>query len=547
MIIDLPDDDWLRDQAGPGAYQRGEGYCRDGRIVLLQVTPSALTAEALGTHTYRLRLGRDGDPWRWHCDCPAAANGAFCKHLVAAVMTASGVEVDADADADAHGRIGAADPMDELRTFLQAQPAERLADWLWALAQDDREVEKRLLLYRAANEPGALKAALGKVLNTGGHLDYRRTMDYAARLDIAVEQLRDLLPRDATECRLLCEYVLKRLFKIMERCDDSAGALGDRMEEIAELHAQACDAVPPGKSLATTLRTLQERSEWDLFQLPRYWEALGTAGQADYARRVLAEFAQLPAPEDGTFDFGSADVCLRVESLARCSNDFDLLQRVLRRDLSGPQQHLRVLESLRESGRAREALAWAEAAIKRFPTNDALRAALSECLGEAGMDDEALEHAWQRFLHQSVAECWSALKHWSGDAWPAWRERALEVVAEKESGDVSLRVRLLVHDGDLDAAVELARNHPVRPDQLLALASRVKRSDPANAGAFYLRVARLQTDHLRGVTDYPGLVKQLAEASALLPENEWRPLLATVRETHRRKTKLMRMLDEAGL
>ncbi|HEU4772921.1 MAG TPA: hypothetical protein VFS82_00150 [Lysobacter sp.] len=543
MIIELPDDDWLREQAGPGAYQRGSGYCRDGRIVLQQVTPSGFTAEALGTYTYRLRLSRDGDPWRWQCDCPAAANGAFCKHLVAAVMTASGVEVDADAPA----RNDAADSTDGLRAFLQAQPAERLADWLWALAQDDHEVEKRLLLYRAANEPGAFKAALAKVLSTGGDLDWRRTLDYAARLDPAIDQLREFLRRDPAECRPLCEYALKRLLKVVERCDDSAGALGDRMAELADLHAQACAAAPPGKPLAATLLALQRLDDWNLLPLAEYWAPLGSAGQADYTKRVLAEFENLPPPRAGHYDYENSRVCRRVEALARCANDFDLLQRALRRDLSDPWQHLRVLESLREFGRAREALAWAETAIKRFPTDDRLLAALAECLGEAGMDDEALEHTWQRFLRQPIPECWRALKRWSGDAWPAWRDRALEAAAKIDNGHASLRIRLLMDDGDLESAVELARNHPVRPDELLALASRLKRGDPASAGAFYLRVARLQADNLRGVSDYPRLAKHLAEASALLPESEWRPLLATIRETHRRKTRLMGLLDKAAL
>lgn len=39
------------------------------------------------------------------------------------------------------------------------------------LASEDRDVEKRLLLYRAASAPGALKAALSKVLATGSFLD----------------------------------------------------------------------------------------------------------------------------------------------------------------------------------------------------------------------------------------------------------------------------------------------------------------------------------------------------------------------------------------
>lgn len=55
--------------------------------------------------------------------------------------------------------------------FLRAQPADRLAAWLQALAKEDGDIEKRLLLYRAAEQPDALKPALAKLLNSGGFLD----------------------------------------------------------------------------------------------------------------------------------------------------------------------------------------------------------------------------------------------------------------------------------------------------------------------------------------------------------------------------------------
>lgn len=542
----LPDDDELIALAGPAAFKRGQGYWRAGRVALSKVSAMALAGEAHGTETYSLWLKQAKGGWQWDCSCPAADDGALCKHLVAAVLTAREEVLD---DVDE----GAAPPKrrakaDDLLTFLRAQPADRLATWLQALADEDGDIEKRLLLYRAAEQPGALKAALAKLLNTGGFLDYRRAMAYAQRLHTAIEQLGDVLRRDPAECRVLCEYALGRLFKIYGNSDDSAGAIGEVIGSMADLHRQACDAVPPGTALVKSLRTLMTSDGWGVLALPDYWEALQSPGQAAYARLVLADFERLPSVRKGDDHCGeSFETCRRTEELARCAGDFDLLQRVLRRDLSHEWQHFRVLESLREFGRAREALAWAELAVKQFPKDGRLRASLAECLAEDGMDDEALEQAWQCFCQHPSDDGWDALKRYAKKAWPTWRQRALDHVAALEGGDATVRLVLLLHDGDVQAATGVADNHAVAAHMLHALAQRLRRSDPVAAGAFYLRLARQQAEHLRSASDYPRLVAHLKDASTLLPAENWRPLLASVRENHARKPKLMGLLAKAGL
>lgn len=541
----LPDDDELIERAGPAAFKRGQGYWRAGRIALNKVSATALAGEAHGTETYSLWLKHAKGDWQWDCSCPAADGGGFCKHLVAAVLTAREEVVDAEQAAIKPTRRAKAD---NLLTFLRAQPAERLAGWLQALADEDGDVEKRLLLYLAAEQPGALKAALAKLLNTGGFLDYRRAMAYAKRLHTAIEQLSALLQRDPAECRLLCEYALARLLKVYAMSDDSAGAIGDVLGSIAELHRDACAAAPPGAALVKSLRALMSRDGWSVLALPDYWDALRPAGQAAYAKLVLAEFEQLlPAPKGGSHLDESFEICRRTEELARCAGDFDLLQRVLRRDLSSEWRHLRVLESLREFGREREALAWAELAVKQFPRDGRLREALAECLAASGMDDEALDQAWQHFQQHPSDDGWDALKRYAKKAWPSWRGRALEHVAARERGDATVRIVLLLHDGDIQAAAGLAANFAVAVHVLHTLAQRLRRSDPAKAGAFYLRLARQQEQHLRGASDYPRLVAYLKDASALLPAPEWQPLIDLVRQNHARKPKLMGLLADAGL
>ena len=539
----------MKEWAGERAFDRGSQYFFEGRVQVERKPDGSVAGEAHGSEVYGLWLKHAEGEWRWHCDCPAADGGAFCKHLIAAVMAAANdaVRNAPDGEAVAKKRQPVTAKPDELLAFLRAQPAERLAGWLHELAQDDRDVEKRLQLYRAAEQPAALKTALGKLINTGGFLDYRRAIRYAQRLDAGIDQLRGVLARDPAECRALCEYALKRLFKVYDgNADDSAGAIGDRLHEIAALHAQACEATPPGKALAKPLHDLKCVDGWDLLPLAHYWQALGPDGQADYGKRVMAGYERLPPASPQNRYGASFGAVHRTEELARCTRDFELLQRVLRRDLTHEWDYLRVLESLREFGREREALAWAEAALKKFPDDTRLRVGLADCLAEAGMHDEALEQRWECFARHPCDDYWDGLKRVSGKEWPAWRARALAHVAAHEKGVVSKRIELLLHDGDLKAAVQLARANQVAIERLLDLADAVKRSEPAAAGAFYLRAAQAQTERLNGARDYQRLVKYLVSAAKLLPAAALFPLVSSVREQHRHKPKLMGMLDKAG-
>lgn len=546
----LPDDGWLREEAGDGAFKRGVGYFKDGAVVLARQSEDALEGEAHGSETYRLWFKRGGSDWDWNCTCPAADGGALCKHLVAAVLTArdgDAEQASASAPRPARGRKQSAVTEQDLRAFLCAQPSERLADWLLEFARFDRGIEKHLKLQLAATQPAALQQALSGLLTAGGFMDYRRTLDYARRLRAGIDLLNDALQRDPVECRALCEYSLKRLFKLIERVDDSAGALGDCMAEIADIHAQACDAAAPGKALVKPLLALQAQDEWRLLPIARYWEALGAAGQAAYAKQVIAAFEQLPPVKPGGWDSEGFYVCDRAEALARCMGDFDLLQRVLRRDLSNPRQHLRVLESLHAFGRAREALVFAEAAVKRFPKEASLREALARCLTEAGLTEEAMEQQWAAFVQQPGEHTWDALKHSAGAAWPQWREKALSHATEPANQPADLRIVLLTHDGAIADAIALARSKPVVQFPLHLLADAARRVDKDAAAEFYLRLARPCAERLHGPSQYKTMVDLLSLSAKCAQTDALQAFVTEIRTGHARKTKLMAMLTEAGL
>ena len=540
-LTDL-DDQALRELAGEASFKRGLAYHRERRVEISFADERGLKAVAHGQTRYVLSLGLVDSTWRWHCSCPAADDGSFCKHLVAAALTANDGEIAPfDAGDTIHSPRRAS-----LAAFLHAQPATLLAEWLLRLADEDPELRDRLEVLQAGVDPGQLKTTLTRILAVRGFMDFHRTRDFARKLDPLVESLGTLCKTQPDAAIGLCELALRRLFRIYENCDDSSGLLGEQAAVIAELHAAACCAAPPGQTLAKPLHALKLLDDWQMLPLSAYWEALGREGQSAYARLVLKSFEALPAPRGDAERFGPAfGVTQRTAELARVSGDLALLLRVLRRDSHEAYGCLRIIQALQEFDRHAEALAEAERAVKRWPKDSRLRDALATCLQQAGLDDESLSQRWELFLRHPSPATWDDLRACAKASWPAYRERALaELAAQRDS--TSLRIQLLMHDQDLAAASALAQDSPVLAHVLNALADRLRSVQPTLAGAFYLRLLDTDLQRLQA-NSYKSLVVRLRHIRECLPGAASTEAIARVRREHARKPKLMAMMDKAGL
>lgn len=528
----------LKELAGAAAFTRGRGYYSEGRVRLLKSGKTQFEAESQGNETYRLWLKRDGRDWHWGCSCPAADDGSFCKHLVAAALLWR------DGNPEPH------EEQDDLLDYLRAQPVERLALWLKQLADEDSDVERRLRLFQAESDPALLKKTLASALGVRGFLDYQRSLDYAHRLGPVIAQLETMLASSPAVGRELIEYALKRLLKTYANADDSAGAIGGCLAELARLHARACALAPgDGRELAKQLYLLQTSDEWGLFPVTDYWPALGQTGQTEYARLITAELEKLPPkPEpNGRHDSKHFYIRRRAADYARAARDFGLLMRVLQWDLSNGHAFIEIVEACREFKREREALQWAERGVKKFPDEARLRDLLAGCLAESGLTEEALQQNWAAFTAEPDEKHWDALKQAAAKHWPAWREKALEALAGRADGySAGQRVRLLMHDGDLDGALAEARVRRMDPETLLRLAQRIESRDGKAAGELYLRVARSLSERL-DYKQYPLFARYMQRVARLSPEREWREWFDAFLVQHRRKTRLMELLKERGL
>ena len=78
----------LRDWAGDAVFNRGKKYYLDGhaQIDILDNHYVKLTVRGTSNYTVYLELDLDNGQIYVACNCPQSAQGAFCKHMVAACI-----------------------------------------------------------------------------------------------------------------------------------------------------------------------------------------------------------------------------------------------------------------------------------------------------------------------------------------------------------------------------------------------------------------------------------------------------------------------------
>ncbi len=536
----------IKELAGHAAFGRGNRYFEQGRVSISTQGADGFEATAQGTDRYRLWLQQEHDDLQFACSCPAAADGSFCKHLVAAALAWIHSETDDDP----------AKSEDDLLTALLKQPRERLAEWLHQAALSDAGLEKQLRL-KLSSDPKTLKKSLSALLRTGGFLDWRRSQDYALRLLAPLDVLESLLERDPELCFELSEYVVKRLLRIYSRADDSGGMIGDRMQEFTELHSRAAaKAGVSGTRLAGSLHKLKKEEDWNLFPLERYWDALGSKGQAAYIRRVDKAVAAVPRitgdDEDFSMPYENVRALAWREEIARCERDFDTLIEVLSHDLSSGYDYEKIIKACREFGHDALAMSWAERGLKDHPQWHGMRRLVAEEYQRAGLDAEARELLWEDFRHQPGLDTWRWLKDASADQWSKIRQQALAELANRERRlddgrrDVSRRLRILIEDDALEEALELATTQAAHHGILVTLAERVAADHPKPAASLYRRAAdfELPGADAKSYQDVVPLIKKVAQLDDSRENRDW---IQEIRTRYKARRKLMGMMDKAGI
>jgi hypothetical protein len=483
----------------------------------------------------------------------------------------------------------------QLREHLAAQPPQRLVELVMAEVHRNPALKDQLL-FEVAQAGGPLDLAsyrrsfsdaLRSKSAAGGSRSYPRTSGAWARaVHESIARIGALLPAGHPEAVIeLTEYALGRVQKAMGALDDSSGWFAQIVTDLERLHHDACVAVRPDPvALARRLFAFEVDGEWDIFidSVERYADVLGDDGLAEMRQLAEERWTTMPERPPGSgFDTtpGRFHLERMMEKLAVQAGDVDGRVAVMARDLSHAFDFLQIAEVLTEAGRAEDALEWAQRGLIAFaddphgpdPRLDDF--VLAAYLDRGRLDDVA-DLVWDRFEKRPSAGTYARLRDWTqrADRWAELRPRALNLLradaersaeAVASAGSTAARrwgtaqpapapyrtlIEVLLGDGEIESAWQLAVEHGCPQPLWMALARAREDEHPLDAAAVYQReiedlIDRKQAHWYEQAVAHVVHVGELyAQAGA---ENEFASYLNDLRNRHKPKTKFLAMLAAA--
>lgn len=568
----------LKELAGAAVFERGEGYFSSDAVEQLRASDARIAARVDGSTTYKVELWHDGNgELAYHCTCPHAADGYFCKHCVAVGLAWLAEQAPASKFSATSGENAGRDPWRNIRQYLTAQAPATLVELLLETAERDDRVYRSLLLRAERSTGGDPTAAYRKAIDDAVYcddfVDWREAGTFAANVDEVADSLAILLEPDTAPALVgLTEYAIERLEHALEQVDDSDGKVGAVVHRLGELHLQACTmARPEPAALAERLFRLDMTLPFGVcsFDAVAYRDPLGKAGLRRYRELAEAEWRKVkPLGAGDRYDAGRYRITGIMERLAEASGNLEELVAIKARDLSSSCCYLAIAETWAEANEHGKALEWAERGLKAFPngTDDRLRDFLVAAYLERGRNDEALQLAWIQFEESPELAHYQKLKTVSErlGVWDAQRRRALSLVAEEASrttratarwrsarsaADHSLRVEIALWEEDLDAAWQAVREGTCDRSLLIALAGKLEESRPCDAITLYRRIipAIVGQTHNAAYEQAIGLIRRVAR----LMRAGNQPLqlsayLAELRAQFKPKRNFIKLLDGLG-
>jgi uncharacterized Zn finger protein len=582
-LAKLLDEQNLRRLAGGRSFERGVDYAAAGQVARLTRSETSVEASVQGTHRYRVELWVKDGELHGRCSCPMGAGGTFCKHCVATSLAAF------EAGEEAPTPIS----IDDVRAHLGSLKKKELVELLIEEAREDERLLDRLRLRVATSEDGvdmaSFRDAIDRAVDPGGFISYAEAYDYSRTVDETIASLRAVLVAGhAAEAVELIEHCCAAIERTGGRMDDSDGHLSIAFDSLQRLHREACEQADFAPTqLAERLFDRMMATDYELFYdaAEVYAPLLGEPGRRRYAELVRAEWECLPAlrPEDDrrakrSFPILIGDddehserskrfrITYVMKLLARQSGDPDELVAVLSHDLSLPYYFLGIAEVYAEAGRDDDAIEWAERGVEAFPDSGDPRLVtfLAAARRKRGEHARAAELMWSLYeAHPGLGHL-EKLKPYAEEAgtWDKVRDRALDVLRERVAStqderrvrgygwshrDATELVRIRLWEGDANAALADAREGGCRQEVWLALAETLEEAEPWEAMIIYREQVEPMIER-KSKADYREATDMLAKVRELMARtghgNEFPAYLEEVREKHRRKRNLMKLLPE---
>lgn len=542
----------LLEVAGDRGYARGEDYVRYVRG--LRITAEKAYASVQAKRVYAVELDWSGPQPDGFCTCPHAADGHFCKHLVAVGLAV----IDSGAVDDVSRAASA------LEATVQAMDVDELREFVMTLARRDGEV-RRMLEVRATAASGddttakaEFESYVRNALEFRGFVDYRESYAVAEAASQVLDELERHLNDGSAEIvrpALLCALTLLRT--ITENADDSSGVIGGECERAADLFAQACRlGAPDPAKLAEWLATFRATSPgWPTLALADFVDAFD-----DHALKIYrAAVADLDRQHAGRDHWSRFEVDAMLLELADHDGDVDRAIELLNQ--REHPQYGAIIAHLREAGRDDEVVSWIDRAVAEGRIsgqgggNDywLSPSAVAETYRGLGRIDDAIAVLRADFVRRPTAHAFRSLLDFAATTYRADTERTWALDHARElacgSGSGSVLVQLALSEGDVGAAWEAAdRYGPGWAWQELATQGAEAR--PVAAADLYRQ--QLENDLQRPNTRlYPGIAATLATMAKLYERGgrsaDFAAYIAKIRQDYGRRPSLMKALKAKGL
>ncbi len=568
----------LKTLAGNTTFNRGEDYFSGRAVSRLLDDGHKLTARVAGTEIYLVLLWDKNGDLGYHCTCPHAAEGYFCKHCVAAGLA----WIEQNQEQLAPGSTPTKqkhDPWQQIREYLSVQQPETLIELLLEVAVRDDVLYRSLLLNAECkadpiNADNAFRKAIDDATHIPDFLDWEETHSFAFGLGQVIDSLEEMLaPERAATLTELSEYAIVRIEQTLEQVDDSEGEVGDVLLRLSDLHLEACElAKPEPIALAERLFRYETTLPFGSFSGSAniYRNVLGDSGWQHFRNMAEAAWSQIKPLEadpnrDTTVETGRWRITHIMKTFAEMSGDIEELVAIKCRDLSRSHHFMEIAEIYQKAGQQDKAIDWAKRGLKAFPlrVDNQLRDFLLGIYLDCGRTDEALQLTWIQF------EEYPSLKHYKKlsaiahklNIWPQQRQRALEQIdadiarrvkttsrwnPKPSTPDQSLRVEVALWENDLDAAWDALHRGTCGQNLLISLAGKLEETRAADALTLYRKVIPEIVGRTNNAA-YDEAIRLIRKASKLMQglgrDDALEVYLAGLRAQHKQKRNFIKLLD----
>jgi tetratricopeptide (TPR) repeat protein len=544
----------LREVAGEKVFARGKDYYDDGDVALLSIDNDRVLAQVAGTEDYRTVLTGRGRKIGGECSCPAFRDWGFCKHMVATALAANAAPPTAD------GAVTGGDALGRIRAYLMAKSVDGLVSMIIDLAEHDPNLFRKLDLAATTVGEDAkaietrLRRAIDEATRIRRFLDYGAVAGWAAGVETALDAVAEcIVGKRAAIAVTLAMHAIDRIEQAAENLDDSDGHCGGLLERGQDIHLSACRAARPDPlALARDLFAREMADHYGAFHgaAARYADVLGEAGLAAYRRLAIAAWDKLPplTARQGRPTFSGEHHRLMgiLDFFAERDGDIEARIALRSKDLTSPWSYLQLAEFCAAQGRTDEALRRAEEGLWLFEDQAPDRRLVflaADLLCKAGRKADALahlRHAFEKMPDMELYERWRKL------GGTAARDHALAVLEARLAHEargpwhnpVDLLIEVLQRERRHEVAWIAAREHRASLHVKLSLARASEATHPEEAIGVYAE----RVEALVGAAGYSEAVEIIARMARLRPAAAQAAYVADLKERHRRKRNLMKLL-----